>query len=690
MILILLISIVPIFCNVLPVLIVDLGAESLKLALLVHSTRQFFDVVLNEQGARRIDSTIAFRNHQRLFGSAAKSASLRTRLMTYASPLVTLLRANINSTIDPQDILDNDNSGVLRLRTEIDPPTFVAAETLLAMQLQYCADVASKHGSVLVRHVLYIVPADVNDEQRLALQDVASIAGLNPLGFIASTQAASLAFALDHGLTLDDYETRTVAVVDIGASQASISVARVGKQSLKVLSTVADRSVSGRAFDQQLAAIVSRKAGGARITPALLDSAARAKRVLSVNRDATVKVDDANIVTVTRDEFDAESSALLAAIGALAARALAEAGIGAADVQLVEIVGGGTRVPSVQNALRQALGRECSHHINSDEGGLFGGAYFAAHLAPYTVSVVSALVESVGIAAVRDAPPRLSAEELDAGRATLEAWRARDALEQSTVNAKNELESYIFATKELLSEAVDLRLYVEQSAVDKLLAFCESQMAWLDGEGSNAVEVGRADFESRLAQVRAERRAAIGAFEAAVARDAALERLEVALQAVPRGANVTSAVTGRKTLIEQRAAVRKMRSLLEAGSPIGTAEVSAELLSAEQIDKRTSTLQSDVEKWHEKLRAAEAKRKAKEAADAARSWLDDIGNWVRKVTRRVSRYIGWTELSGIVILIGLAGPVAWNRFDAWRQRRRQLRGFRHAAGGYRLDGRKFD
>jgi molecular chaperone DnaK (HSP70) len=674
--------IVPIFCNVLPVLVADLGAESLKLALLVHSTRQFFDVVLNEQGARRIDSTIVFRNHQRLFGSAAKAAGLRSRSMTYASPLVTLLRADNATALDAHDVLDDN--GVLRLRTESDPPTFVAAETLLAMQLQYCADVASKHGRVLVRHVLFVVPADVNDAQRLALQDVATIAGLNALGFIASTQAASLAFALDHGLTLDDYETRTVAVVDIGASQASISVARVGKQTLKVLATVADRSFSGRVFDQRLAAIVARKAsGGARITPALLDAAARAKRVLSVNRDATVKVDDANIVTVTRDEFDAECSAVLASVGALAARALAEAGVAAADVQLVEIVGGGTRVPSVQNALRHAFGRECSHHINSDEGGLFGAAYFAAHLAPYTVSVVSALVESVGVAAVSDAPPRLSAQELDAGKATLEAWRARDALEQSTVDAKNELESYIFATKELLSEGADLRLFAEQSAIDKLLEFCEAQVAWLDGEGSSAVDVGRAGFESRMAQVRAERRAAIGAYEAALARDAALERLEAALQAVPRGANVTSAVSGRKTLMEQRAAARKLRSLLEARSP--TDAVVGELLSAEQIEKRTNTLQSDVEKWHEKLRAAEAKRKAKEAADAARSWLDDVGNWLRKVARRVSRYAGTTELIGLVIFIGLAGPLAWNRFEAWRQRRRPM-----MRGGYRLDGRKFD
>lgn len=691
----LLLSVSLVDCNVLPVLIADLGAESLKLALLVHSTRQFFDVVVNDQGARRIDSTIAFRHHQRLFGSAAKSASLRSRLTTFSSPVLSVLAADrdalLNDTslfIDAADIVTDNESGVLRLRTDVDPPAFVAAETLLAMQLQFCADVAAKHGRVPVRHVVFIVPAYVSDAQRLALQDVAAIAGLNPLGFIASTQAASLAFALDHGLVLGDYESRTVAVVDIGASHASVSVARVGKQSLKLLATVADRSVSGRAFDRQLAALVSRKAGGARVTPALLDAVARAKRVLSVNREATVKVDDANIVTVTRDEFDVESSELLATLVALATRALADAGLAAADVQLVEIVGGGTRVPSVQAALKQVFGRECSHHINSDEGGLFGASYFAAHLAPYAVSVVSGLVESVGSAAVvSEASLRLSVAEIEAGKATLEQWRAHDALEQSTVDAKNELESFIFATKSMASESEssDLRLFVEQSAIDALLKFCDATVAWLDSEGSNAVEVGRAEFENRLAQARVERAAAVGVYDEAVMRNAALERLDAALQTVPRGANVTSAVTARDVLTKQRAAVAKLRALLEARQPSDDAR--AQLQSGEQIDKRVATLLADVEKWHEKQRAAEAKRKAKEAADAARSWVDDIGDGVRKLFRRLKRYAVSTELIGVVIFVGLAGPLAWNRFEAWRQRRRQLR---VARGGYRLDGRKVD
>jgi hypothetical protein len=672
---------------VLPVLIVDLGAESVKLAVLAARQQQFHDVVLTSDGARRLDNVVAFRHNgtQRLFAGAARSAALRSVATTYASAHLMLGAASRDALLsDVSLLLDADDVSADAKRVRVSRAADVSVETLTAMLLEYCALVAAKHAGVKMRHALVVVPADFSAAQRQQLRAALLIAELNPLGFILNTQAVALAFAINQGVALQPDETRTVALVDIGASLASIAIAQVTKSTMRILSTVSDRSISGRAFDRRLAQLVVQKAAGAaiRVTPLLLDSVARAKRVLSVNREATIKVGDTQIVPVTRDEFDATLKPLLDSLSALATRALADAGIAASDVQLLEIVGGGTRVPIVQTVLKeQFAGRAVSYHINSDEGALFGASYFGAHVAPYALSVIEGFVGSLGVdLAVKDDAPA----DLSDATAVLAAWRERDSLEQVTVDSKNELESFLFATKALLvsgGDNADLTLFVTQAAIDALRQFCEDGLLWLEADGSDALAVGRDEFVRRLDAARDERRAKVGAYELAAQRDVALEALDVALQAVPSAANLTSFASARELLKSQRAAVVRLRSLLAARKP--TDAVEPLLQTAAQIDARAAAVRTDLEKWREKVRIAEAKLKAKREAELSRTWLDDFDALVRKWLRRVHNH--QTEIIGALLFVGLAGPLAWNWLVRWQERRQRAQ-----FGGHRLGGRKFD
>jgi hypothetical protein len=671
---------------VLPVLIVDLGAESVKLAVLAARQQQFHDVVLTSDGARRLDNVVAFRHNgtQRLFAGAARSAALRSVATTYASVHLMLGTASRDALLgDVSLLLDADDLSADAKRVRVSRAADVSVETLTAMLLEYCAHVAAKHAGVKMRHALVVVPADFSAAQRQQLRAALLIAELNPLGFILNTQAVALAFAINQGVALPPDETRTVALVDIGASLASVAIAQVTKSTMRILSTVSDRSISGRAFDRRLAQLVVQKAAGAaiRVTPLLLDSVARAKRVLSVNREATIKVGDTQIVPVTRDEFDAALKPLLDSLSALATRALADAGIAAADVQLLEIVGGGTRVPIVQTVLKeQFAGRAVSYHVNSDEGALFGASYFGAHVAPYALSVIEGFVGSLGVdLAVKDDAPA----DLSDATAVLAAWRERDSLEQVTVDSKNELESFLFATKALVSggDNADLALFATQAAIDALRQFCEDGLLWLEADGSDALAVGRDEFVRRLDAARDERRAKVGAYELAAQRDVALEALDVALQAVPSAANLTSFASARELLKSQRAAVVRLRSLLAAHKP--TDAVEPLLQTAAQIDARAAAVRTDLEKWREKVRVAEAKLKAKREAELSRTWLDDFDALVRKWLRRVHNH--QTEIIGALLFVGLAGPLAWNWLVRWQERRQRAQ-----FGGHRLGGRKFD
>jgi molecular chaperone DnaK (HSP70) len=279
------------------------------------------------------------------------------------------------------------------------------------MVLRYAKSLASASAGSPVKDCCITVPPYYSAAERLAILDAARLAGFNPLALINAGTAA----AVNHVTKgkLED-KPRYLLVYDIGAVDTSASLFEIkqvnetrGKFAKKnvtvgVLESIGvgwDETLGGRAFDIALArlfvtAIKKQRpdidvfANEARAWARLVKEAARVKEVLSANTvfDARVEglVTDYDFkLRVTREEFERACEPLLARVGKPILDAVAQAGINIKDIGGAEVVGGGWRVPAVQERLKTVLGRDTiDQHINGDEGAVMGAAFFGASLAP--------------------------------------------------------------------------------------------------------------------------------------------------------------------------------------------------------------------------------------------------------------------------------------------------------------------
>jgi len=308
------------------------------------------------------------------------------------------------------------NTYGIRCGLQLDANGTDAAGTLspveaVAMVLRYAKNLAAASVGAVVKDVAITVPPYWSGAERQALLDAAKLAGLSPLALVNAGTAAGVNYVTRGEL---DDKPRYFLVYDMGAVDTSATLFEVkqvnetrGKFVKKnvtvgVLETIGvgwDETLGGRAFDLALArhfvaAIKAARpdidvfANEARAWARLTKEAAKVKEVLSVNAmiDARVEglVADYDFkLRVTRDEFEKLVEPLLARVAKPVETALAQAGVAIADVSLFEVVGGGWRVPAVQERLKKFLGRATlDQHINGDEAAVMGAAFVGASMAP--------------------------------------------------------------------------------------------------------------------------------------------------------------------------------------------------------------------------------------------------------------------------------------------------------------------
>jgi hypothetical protein len=400
------------------------------------------------------------------------------------------------------------------------------------------------------------------------MRQAISIAGLELLAIVKDSHAVSVAYAVQHNSKIEDDVVRNVALVDIGASSARVTISAMSRNTMRVLTTKSDRSVSGRAVDALLAdfACSSIKRSSCSTTAIgivrLLRAAERAKIVLSVNKDVVMRVpvvaSDANGAAaadsdvdfaVTRGKLDELLAPMAQRLAALARSALGESG--AASVALVEIVGGTSRVPALQTALQQAFGvSELSHHLSSDEAVLFGATYVAASVAPYQLTVIASLLDGAALdteasngttstttkigdddAAATLAAAAMSDAMINASRSVLAEWRERDAVLAHSLESKNALEAFVYSSKDLLRAVAretasasdtdtaddadsgddeeqigERNLFVRDvQAARALRRALDDTVAWLDANGADASVVGARAYVDRQSALEQER-----------------------------------------------------------------------------------------------------------------------------------------------------------------------------------------
>ncbi|KAG8463999.1 hypothetical protein KFE25_000167 [Diacronema lutheri] len=365
------------------------------------------EIIPNEFGHRVTPSVVAFTDDGTLTGDAARvQASLRPENTVYdAKRLIGRSFSDVDVQSDaatfPFKVVSSGGKAAVEVTVGGTAKVFEAAE-ISALVLQKMKQTAENFLGAPVTQAVVTVPAYFNDAQRQATKDAGTIAGLDVARIINEPTAAAIAYGLDK-----KDGVQTVLVFDLGGGTLDVSILNIDSGILEVMSTAGDTHLGGEDFDTQLVRhmlrLVKAKHGvdvstNKRAVTRLRHECERAKRVLSSAHTARIELDglDEGIdvsETVTRARFEELNSELFKRTLAPVRLALEDADIKKADIDEIVLVGGSTRIPKVQQLLKDFFnGKEPNKGINPDEAVAYGAAVQGAILAGVRDAVTTDLL----------------------------------------------------------------------------------------------------------------------------------------------------------------------------------------------------------------------------------------------------------------------------------------------------------
>jgi molecular chaperone DnaK len=378
---------------------IDLGTTNSVVAVMEGAKPT---VVINNEGSRLTPSVVAFtKTGERLVGQIARrQAVLNPENTIYsAKRFIGRRYGEVQSEIKnvPYKVVAGPNDAV---RFEIQGKQY-APEEISAQILRKLADDAAKYLGEKVTDVVITVPAYFNDAQRAATKDAGKIAGLNVLRIINEPTAAALAYGLDKK------GSETVMVFDLGGGTFDVSILEVGEGVFEVKATAGDTHLGGDDFDKRivdwLAEEFKRDQGidlraDRQSLQRLTEAAEKAKIELSSVTEATISLPfvtaDASgpkhlEMKLSRAKFDQLTADLVERCVGPVKQALQDAKLNDRDIDEVILVGGATRMPSVQALVRSmTAGKEANQSVNPDEVVAVGAAIQAGVLAGEVKDVV--------------------------------------------------------------------------------------------------------------------------------------------------------------------------------------------------------------------------------------------------------------------------------------------------------------
>lgn len=329
-------------------------------------------VIANAEGSRTTPSIIGFsKTGERLVGASAKRQAVVNPDRTYVS-----IKRHMGTDY----------------KTEIDGTTYTS-EQISAMILQKLKTDAEAYLGDKVTSAVITVPAYFNDAQRTATKNAGEIAGLTVLRIINEPTAAALAYGLDKNIN------QTILVYDLGGGTFDVSVLEVSEGVFEVKSTSGDTHLGGDDFDnaimEHLASEFLKESGvdlrkDKQASQRLREASEKAKIELSsslstnvnlpfisANADGPIHLD----TNLTRATFDNLTRDLVERTRKSVDQAIKDAGLNTSDIDDIILVGGSTRIPAVQNLVKEIIGKEPNRSVNPDEVVAIGAAVQAGVLA---------------------------------------------------------------------------------------------------------------------------------------------------------------------------------------------------------------------------------------------------------------------------------------------------------------------
>jgi molecular chaperone DnaK len=340
---------------------IDLGTTNSCVAVLEGGEPK---VIPNPEGNRTTPSVVAFKNGERQVGEVAKRQAI----------------TNPNTVISIKRHMGTD------YKVEIEGKQYTPQE-ISAIILQYLKSYAEEYLGEPVTRAVITVPAYFTDAQRQATKAAGRIAGLEVERIINEPTAAALAYGLDK---MD--EDQTILVYDLGGGTFDVSILELGDGVFEVKATAGDNHLGGDDFDQVIIDYLVeefKKEHGIDLSKdkmalqRLKDAAEKAKKDLSGVTQTQISLPfiSANETgplhletTLTRAKFEELSAHLVERTMGPVRQALKDAGLTANDIDKVILVGGSTRIPAVQEAIKREIGKEPHKGVNPDEVVAIGAA----------------------------------------------------------------------------------------------------------------------------------------------------------------------------------------------------------------------------------------------------------------------------------------------------------------------------
>jgi molecular chaperone DnaK len=340
---------------------IDLGTTNSCVAVLEGGEPK---VIPNPEGNRTTPSVVAFKNGERQVGEVAKRQSI----------------TNPNTIMSVKRHMGTDH------KTEVEGKEYSPQE-VSAIILQYLKSYAEDYLGEKVTKAVITVPAYFNDAERQATKDAGRIAGLEVERIINEPTAAALAYGLDK---MD--EDQTILVYDLGGGTFDVSILELGDGVFEVKSTAGDNRLGGDDFDQVIIDYLVdqfKKENGIDLAKdkmalqRLKDAAEKAKKDLSGVTSTQISLPFITAgeagplhleVTLSRAKFEELSADLVERTMGPTRQALKDAGLTPSEIDKVILVGGSTRIPAVQEAIKKETGKEPHRGVNPDEVVAMGAA----------------------------------------------------------------------------------------------------------------------------------------------------------------------------------------------------------------------------------------------------------------------------------------------------------------------------